>query len=217
MFTGIIEQVGRLGDRTLRPGGARVKIEAEALAGGMKPGDSIAVNGVCLTVVERSAISFMADLSAETLRRTTLGKLPLGSVVNLERPIAVGERLGGHIVQGHVDATAVLLEKVVSGDGQVHRYGLPAEIRRYVVAKGSIAVDGVSLTVADMGADWFAVALIPETLRRTTLGRLTVGDEVNLEADVLAKYVERMLSVGHGAAVREAPDLTVDRLRELGY
>lgn len=215
MFTGIIEATGRLHRRMVRPSGARLAIETTAFAEELGPGSSIAVNGVCLTVVECGEGIFTVDLSEETLRRTTLGKLAIGSLVNLERPVAVGGRLGGHIVQGHVDATATLLQKVGSTEGQVHRYSLPKELHRYVVRKGSIAVDGVSLTVADLGEQWFAVALIPETLRRTTLGRLDVGDEVNLEADILAKYVEQLLTTR--ATTSEPAELTVERLKELGY
>ncbi|HXF05894.1 MAG TPA: riboflavin synthase [Blastocatellia bacterium] len=215
MFTGIIEAMGLLRRRTVRPSGARLTIETGAFAEELAPGASIGVNGVCLTVVECEGGTFTADLSEETLRRTTLGKLAIGSPVNLERPVAVGGRLGGHIVQGHVDATATLLQKVGSIEGQVHRYSLPRKLQRYVVSKGSIAVDGVSLTVADLGEQWFAVALIPETLKRTTLGRLEVGDEVNLEVDILAKYVERLLTAR--LTTSEATELTVERLKELGY
>lgn len=215
MFTGIIEEMGRLRRRTVGPSGARLAIETAAFAEQLTPGASIAVNGVCLTVVECAEGIFTADLSEETLRRTTLGKLAVGSLVNLELPIAVGGRLGGHIVQGHVDGTATLLQKIGSPDEQVQRYSLPTELRRYVVKKGSIAVDGVSLTVADLGEEWFTVALIPETLTRTTLGRLEVGDEVNLEVDILAKYVEQLLMAR--ATTSEPTGLTVEWLRNLGY
>lgn len=215
MFTGIIVEMGRLRRRAVRPSGARLAIETAAFGDALAPGASIAVNGVCLTVVECAEGIFTADLSEETLRRTTLGRLAIGSLVNLELPLAVGGRLGGHIVQGHVDGTARLVQKIGSTNGQVHRYSLPEELRRYVVRKGSIAVDGVSLTVADLGEEWFTVALVPETLRRTTLGRLDVGDEVNLEADILAKYVEQLLMMR--ATTSEPAGLTVEWLRNLGY
>ena len=160
---------------------------------GAKHGDSIAVNGVCLTVVDHEGDEFTADVMAETLKRSSLGALTVGSRVNLERPTAVGDRLGGHIVQGHVDGTGQVLERTPSEHWEIVKISLPADLSRYVVEKGSITVDGISLTVVDAGPDYFTVSLIPTTLDLTTLGHKQPGDPVNLEVDVIAKYVERML------------------------
>jgi riboflavin synthase len=159
-------------------------------------GDSIAVNGVCLTVTSIRDDEFTADVMRETLQRSSLGSLTPGSPVNLERPLTLADRLGGHLVQGHVDATARLLDRTPGDGWEVVRFALPAEVARYVVEKGSITVDGVSLTVSGLGDDWFAVSLIPTTLELTTLGNKVPGDVVNLEVDVIAKYVERMLPGG---------------------
>ena len=157
-------------------------------------GDSIAVNGVCLTVVDVLADgSFSADVMAETLDRSSLAKVDVGSVVNLERAAALNSRLGGHIVQGHVDDTGFVISRAPSENWDVVRISLPIALARYVVEKGSITVDGISLTVSGLGPDWFEVSLIPTTLQLTTLGRADVGTPVNLEVDVIAKYVERLL------------------------
>ena len=195
MFTGIVEGTGTVavlavaGDGS----GARLEVEAPFLAGDLRLGESVAVNGCCLTVAQATAAGFAADLVAETLRRTALGGLAAGDLVNLERPMALGGRLGGHLVQGHVDGVARVLDRTAAGDGQEIRIELPAELQRYVVEKGSVAVDGVSLTVAGVGPGWFAVALVPHTLEVTTLGRRRPGDPVQLEVDVVAKYVERLV------------------------
>jgi riboflavin synthase len=157
-------------------------------------GASIAVNGVCLTVVEHAEGAFTVDVMAETLNRSSLGALRRGDRVNLERAMAAGGRFGGHVVQGHVDGTATILERVPGDRWEVVRFSLPADVARYVVEKGSITVDGVSLTVASVDDDSFTVSLIPTTLGLTTLGHKAVGDPVNLEVDVLAKYVERLLT-----------------------
>ncbi|MEU0275113.1 riboflavin synthase [Streptomyces sp. NPDC006307] len=193
MFTGIVEELGevtaveRLGDAS------RFRLRGRLVTEGAKHGDSIAVNGVCLTVVDTADGEFTADVMAETLNRSSLGALGPGSRVNLERPMAVGDRLGGHIVQGHVDGTGTILERTPSENWEIIKISLPAELSRYVVEKGSITVDGVSLTVVDAGPDHFTVSLIPTTLALTTLGIKEPGDPVNLEVDVIAKYVERML------------------------
>lgn len=196
VFTGIVEGQGTVTAVELAPDGSAAVIEIEAgwLDGGVRVGDSLAVNGCCLTVTRRSSAGFAADVIAETLRRTTLGRLSPGARVNLERPLALGGRLGGHLVQGHVDGLATLLERRPGGSGsQVLRFGLDPALARYVVEKGSVAADGVSLTVAAAGPDWFEVALIPHTLALTTLGSLPAGGMANLEVDLLAKYVERLL------------------------
>ena len=195
MFTGIVEGTGTVAALAVADGGggARLEVEAPFLAGDLRLGESVAVNGCCLTVAEPTPGGFAADLVAETLRRTALGGLAAGDAVNLERPLALGGRLGGHLVQGHVDGVARVLERKPVGEGEEVRVELPPDLERYVVEKGSIAVDGVSLTVAGVGPGWFAVALVPHTLEVTTLGRRRPGDPVQLEVDVVAKSVERLV------------------------
>jgi riboflavin synthase len=195
MFTGIIEGTGTVAALAAAAdgSGARLAVDAPWLAGRLELGESVAVNGCCVTVAETTAGGFAADLVAETLRRTALGGLAAGAAVNLERPMALGGRLGGHLVQGHVDGVAKVLDRVPVGDGEEVRVELPPDLERYVVEKGSVAVDGVSLTVAGVGPGWFAVALVPHTLEVTTLGRCRPGDPVQLEVDVVAKYVERLV------------------------
>ncbi|MFE6779340.1 riboflavin synthase [Streptomyces sp. NPDC057702] len=208
MFTGIVEELGaiaaveELGETTAATpgeapaGSARLRIRGPRVTADARHGDSIAVNGVCLTVVEVADGEFTADVMAETLLRSSLGALVPGSPVNLERPMALGGRLGGHLVQGHVDGTGVITERVPGEHWEVVTVSLPADLARYVVDKGSITVDGISLTVVEARADHFTVSLIPTTLALTTLGDKRVGDPVNLEVDVLAKYVERLLAHG---------------------
>ena len=195
MFTGIVEGTGTVAALAAAAdgSGARLEVEAPWLAGQLALGESVAVNGCCVTVAEPTAAGFAADLVAETLRRTALGGLEAGARVNLERPLPLGGRLGGHLVQGHVDGVARVLDRKPVGDGEEVRIELPAELQRYVVDKGSIAVDGVSLTVAGVGPGWFAVALVPHTLEVTTLGERHPGDPVQLEVDVVAKYIERLV------------------------
>ena len=188
MFTGLVAAKGTV--RSLRDG--RLEVETE-LAGELAPGDSIAVNGVCLTAVEPDGSSFAADVMPETLRRSSLGPLDAGQEVNLELPLRAGDRLGGHVVQGHVDATATVAAVREEGSSRVVRIAADPHLLRYVVDKGSIAVDGVSLTVSAVNADAFEVSLIPETLERTTLGQAAPGKTVNLEVDELAKYVEKAI------------------------
>ena len=196
MFTGIVEGTGTIAALAVAAGGggARLEVEAPFLAGDLRPGESVAVNGCCLTVAEATPGGFAADLVAETLRRTALGGLAAGDAVNLERPMTLGGRLGGHLVQGHVDGVARVLDRQPVGEGEEVRVELPPDLERYVVEKGSITVDGVSLTVAGVGPGWFAVALVPHTLEVTTLGRRRPGDPVQLEVDVVAKYVERLVA-----------------------
>jgi riboflavin synthase len=197
MFTGIVEGTGTV-VTPARPradgGAARLEVEAPWLAGELAVGDSVAVDGCCLTVVAGGPARFTADVVAETLRRTALGRRPAGARVNLERPLALGGRLGGHLVQGHVDGLGQVIARLAVGEGgEEVRVELPDALARYVVEKGSIAVDGVSLTVAGVGDGWFAVALVPHTLATTTLGERAPGDPVHLEVDVVAKYVERLV------------------------
>jgi riboflavin synthase len=201
MFTGIVEGTGTVAALAVADdgSGARLEVEAAWLAGDLRPGESVAVNGCCLTVAEATAARFAADLVAETLRRTALAGLAAGARVNLERPLALGGRLGGHLVQGHVDGVARIIDRTPVGDGEEVRIELPPDLERYLVEKGSIAVDGVSLTVAGVGTGWFAVALVPHTLKVTTLGDRRPGDLVQLEVDVVAKYVERLVAPWAGA------------------
>jgi len=193
VFTGIVEELGEVTAVEQLDDASRFRLRGPVVTEGAKHGDSIAVNGVCLTVVDLGEHEFTADVMAETLNRSSLGALTTGSRVNLERPMALGGRLGGHIVQGHVDGTGRILERRPSENWEVVKISLPAALTRYVVEKGSITVDGVSLTVVDAGPDYFTISLIPTTLALTTLGIKGPGDPVNLEVDVIAKYVERLL------------------------
>jgi len=208
VFTGIVEELGEITAVENLGDASRFRLRGPVVTDGAKHGDSIAVNGVCLTVValvvddgetDSEGDEFTADVMAETLDRSSLGALAVGSRVNLERPMAVGARLGGHIVQGHVDGTGEVLERKPSDHWEIIKISLPADLTRYVVEKGSITVDGISLTVVDAGPDYFTVSLIPTTLALTTLGIKQPGDPVNLEVDVVAKYVERLLGAGQGA------------------
>jgi riboflavin synthase len=194
MFTGIIEEMGEVVALEGGPDGARLRVRVGSLLADARVGESIAVSGVCLTIVETDGRTFSADLAAETLRRTTLGALRPGDRVNLERPLRLDQRLGGHIVQGHVDGVGTVAAVTPEGDGIWMEIEPPPSLLPYLVEKGSVAMDGVSLTVARLlEGGRFAVALIPHTLAVTTLGALRPGDRVNLEADILAKHVERLL------------------------
>jgi riboflavin synthase len=194
MFTGIIEELGRVTAMQRLHEAVRLSVEGSVVADGSRPGDSISVNGVCLTVVTNKHGVFSADVMLQTLAVTSLGALRVGAPVNLERAVTPATRLGGHIVQGHVDGTGEILERRPSEHWELVDVSLPVELNRYLVDKGSITVDGVSLTVADVRADAFTISLIPETLARTTLGFKQPGDVVNLEVDVIAKYVEKMVT-----------------------
>lgn len=196
MFTGIIEEVGRLHAVEHRDGSAAVTVACRTVVSDARPGDSIAVNGVCLTVTALPEEGFTADLMAETLDRTALGGLAVGAAVNLERALRADGRLGGHLVQGHVDGVAEVLAVESHPDWTLLRCSLPPAVALYVVEKGSITVDGTSLTVTAVDEATFGVGLIPHTLAATNHGRRSVGDRVNLEVDVIAKYVERMLRAG---------------------
>jgi riboflavin synthase len=198
MFTGLIEGVGRLASREMRGGDARLRIEAGTLPwgaeAGVRLGESIAVNGTCLTVVRFDATGFEADASNETLALTTLGELPVGRGLNLERAMRPTDRLGGHLVSGHVDGVGTVVHKWDDARAQRWVFGAPATLRRYIAAKGSICVDGVSLTVNAVDDAGFEVALVPHTLAHTAFGETHPGDAVNLEVDMLARYVERLLA-----------------------
>ncbi|NUW31279.1 riboflavin synthase [Nonomuraea sp. SMC257] len=193
MFTGIIEEKGEVAALVQAGGSARLSVRGPLVTSDASHGDSIAVNGVCLTVVEVDGDVFTVDVMRESLDRTSLGGLEEGAAVNLERAVRADQRLGGHIVQGHVDGTATLLSRDPGERWDDLRFSLPEPLARYVAEKGSIAIDGISLTVTTVDDDSFGVSLIPTTLKLTTMGELRVGDLVNLEVDVIAKYVERLV------------------------
>jgi riboflavin synthase len=193
MFTGIIEELGTVESFDPTEGGARMVIAASVVTSDSKDGDSIAVNGVCLTALDIKRNSFSADLSQETLDRSTLGNLKSGSRVNLERAVTPSTRLGGHMVQGHVDGRGTFVSATEHGDFWTVRIGFPSELARYLVYKGSVSVEGISLTIAALGDEHFDIAIIPKTWELTNLSTLKPGDDVNLEVDVIAKYVERMM------------------------
>ena len=216
MFTGIIEELGVVRSVERRGEGARIVIVARTVTEGSRDGDSIAVNGVCLTALDVRQDSFAADGSRETLDRSTLGRLRPGSPVNLERAVTPSTRLGGHIVQGHVDARGRFLSATDHGSSWTVRIAYPPEIARYLVFKGSVSVEGISLTIAGLADDYFEVAIIPKTWEVTNLSQLRSNDEVNLEADIIAKYVERLLTVDPHL-MSESSSLTIESLADLGY
>lgn len=198
MFTGIVEELGRIAAIEPRDRAVRLTVEGPLVTSDAHRGDSIAVSGVCLTVVEFGGGTFTADVMEESLNRTSLGSLQVGSAVNLERAARMDARIGGHLVQGHVDGRGEVLEISPQTEWTLMRISLPEQLGRYVVEKGSITVSGISLTVVEAARESFTVSLIPETLRATTLGRVAVGDQVNLEADSIAKYVERLMTWSAG-------------------
>ncbi len=209
MFTGLIRHLGTLESRSTRPGGARLRLAAPAdLLARAELGASIAVNGACLTSVAVDGRAWEADLSEETLAKTTLGRLPLGATVHLEPALRVGDPLDGHLVAGHVDAVGRLLAR--SQDEGLWRFAMPLELAPMMAPKGSVAVDGISLTVVDCGADWFTVALIPETAKRTALAGMRPGDPVNLEADPIGRFVARALAL-------RASDATLTAFAQRGW
>ncbi|HEY6333719.1 MAG TPA: riboflavin synthase [Blastocatellia bacterium] len=215
IFTGLIVEIGEVVRMDRRSDGAHLRVAARSVLEGTRIGDSISINGVDLTVVTMDSTGFTADVSLETLKRSTLGELHSGSPVNLERALALGERFGGHMVQGHVDGVGKVLS--VSPEGNAYRVRLefPSELARYIAMKGSITVDGISLTVAGLGEDWLELAIIPHTWDHTTMRHYRPGTRVNLEVDVLAKYVERLL--GDRVATPVGGRLTIERLVEQGY
>jgi riboflavin synthase len=215
MFTGIIEETGTVQHLSVASQGATLMIAGARIIPGLKPGDSVAVNGVCLTVTECDSGMFSCDLSAETLERTALRCLTQGSAVNLERPLAIGDRLGGHFVTGHVDGVGSLISRNPSGQGSIMAFGYPPELERYFVYKGSVAVDGISLTIASLGQRCFSVAIIPYTLDATNLRDLRAGASVNLEVDLLGKYLERFFQLG--LAGKPSAGLTEEYLKEQGF
>ena len=211
MFTGIIEEMGSVKTLRRNAGGARLSISASVVLDHTSLGDSICVNGVCLTVVEMSANDFSADIAVETLKVTNLGDLKIGAKVNLERALQLSARIGGHLVSGHVDAVGRIREKREEGNGWRIAIDAPDAALKYIILKGSITVDGISLTVADLDKSGFSIAMIPHTAKLTTLGFKSAGDSVNLETDLIGKYVERLLSGRLQAGV------SLDMLKKTGF
>lgn len=212
MFTGLIREIGTVAGISLRSGGAETEISCPKSLPGISVGDSIAVDGVCLTARALTRNGFVADLSQETMLRSTLKKLKRGSRVNLEPALAVGDRLGGHLVQGHIDCIGQTVAKMSIGESWEFSFSYSREIDKYLAEKGSVAVNGISLTIASLSASGFSVAVIPHTFENTNLQYLTVGSEVNLEVDIIAKYVYRMLKPGKsGRGINE------DFLRDFGF
>ena len=200
MLTGIVEELGvvvKISDNAMT-------VQASKVTEDLKLGDSISVNGTCLTAVNFSRTEFSVDLSPETMRRTSLGQLSVGSPVNLERALLATDRMGGHIVQGHVDGTGRVMSRRVDGDSILFRIRVPKRLNPYIVEKGFVAVDGISLTVVKRGASSFTLAVIPYTLKNTNLASVSVGDRVNLEADILAKYVESLLDRKYGTGDKQS-------------
>ena len=194
MFTGIVEELGNISQIKKTDTGKQFTITAEAIMDDLKVGDSVSVNGVCLTVTTYDESSFNLDLVQETLKKSNLGDLKKENFVNLERAITLSTRLGGHILQGHVETVGVIMDKVPSGDGATLSVGIDPGFMRYCISKGSIALDGVSLTIASMSENIIKIALIPHTLEMTTLGLKDVGDSLNIETDIIGKYIERLMS-----------------------
>ena len=221
MFTGIIEEVGAIREVRFQAEGAAVSVAAEIILPGISTGDSVAVNGVCLTVTRILRDAFICDISEETLRRSAFRKARTGARVNLERALAIGGRLGGHIMQGHVDDVGQMISKTPSGKGFEITFSFPATLERYLVYKGSIAINGISLTIAGLGKESFSVAVIPHTLSVTNLGELAPGDPVNLETDILGKYFERYFQLGIAGTPQETgkseSKLTAEYLMEQGF
>jgi len=212
MFTGIIEELGTVRSVEVRGEGARLTVEAPGIVAGARRGDSVAVNGVCLTITERTETAFAADVMAETMAKTNLGQLRRGARVNLERALRLGDRLGGHLVTGHVDGVGTITGRERVGIATVVTIRAPQEVVRYLIPKGSVAVDGISLTVVEVRGDAFTVSIIPHTAAVTTLGFKQPGDTVNLEADVIGKYVARFLRREEGGQ-----GITLDFLARSGF
>jgi riboflavin synthase len=217
VFTGIIEETGVIQDLRFVAEGAVISLASKIIPASLKIGDSVSINGVCLTATRVEAASFLCDISSETLQRSTFQKAKRGAIVNLERSLMVGDRLGGHFVLGHVDDVATLAGKISSGEGYEMSFDFPQRLERYLVHKGSIAVNGISLTIASLGKESFSVAVIPHTYRSTNLTQLMIGDAVNLEVDVLGRYFERFFQLGVAPGSKAESKLTLDYLKNQGY
>jgi len=219
MFTGLVEELGKVKAVARGAKSVRMTIAARKVLSDVKLGDSIAVNGTCLTVVDYSDSWFTADVMPETVERTVLAKLRSGDTVNLERTLSVGDRLGGHIVSGHIDGIGIIQSMSRDDNAVIVRISTGLDIMRYVIKKGSIAIDGISLTVVDCGEDWFTVSLIPHTAAMTTLGIKTTGDPVNLETDIIGKYVEKLLGLNKTQSIAEPSKsgITLEFLSSHGF
>lgn len=215
MFTGLVEELGKVKAIARGAKSVRLTVYGSKVLSDVKLGDSIAVNGTCLTVVDFSRDWFTADVMPETVDRTALAGLKAGDTVNLERTLQVGARLGGHIVSGHIDGVGRILAKEQNDNAVIVRIGAGPEVMRYIIQKGSIAIDGTSLTIVDFGPDWFTVSLIPHTASLTTVGLKAVGEPVNLEADIIGKYVEKLL--GLTSAPKPAEKITLGFLEQHGF
>ncbi|WP_371370936.1 riboflavin synthase [Sporomusa aerivorans] len=215
MFTGLVEELGKVKNIARGAKSVRLTVAGKTVLADVKLGDSIAVNGTCLTVVDFSHDWFTADVMPETVDRTALSGLKPGDTVNLERTLRVGDRLGGHIVSGHIDGVGRILAKEQNDNAVIVRVGAAPEVMRYIIHKGSIAIDGTSLTVVDYGNDWFTVSLIPHTAGKTTVGLKAIGEPVNLEADIIGKYVEKLL--GLRDAAKPAEKITFGFLEQHGF
>jgi riboflavin synthase len=217
VFTGIIEEIGVVQELSFSQEGARITLSAGNIAPYLKIGDSVSVDGVCLTATRIGGDSFSCDISAETLRVSGFKRAKLGTRVNLERSLMLGGRLGGHFVQGHVDGVGRLTAKKPSGEGHEMSFDFPRALERYLIYKGSIAVNGISLTIASLGKDSFSVAVIPHTYESTNLGQLKIGDAVNLEVDMLGKYFERFFQLGLASGEKPGTKLTEEYLKGQGF
>lgn len=215
MFTGLVEELGKVKQITRGAKSVRLTVAGSKVLADIKIGDSIAVNGTCLTVVDFSRDWFTADVMPETVDRTVLAGLRPGDTVNLERTLRLGDRLGGHIVSGHIDGVGQILAKEQNDNAVIVKIGAGQNIMRYIIAQGSIAIDGTSLTVVNFGSDWFTVSLIPHTAELTTVGLKKAGDQVNLEADVIGKYVEKLLGLKQD--VKPADKITHGFLEQHGF
>lgn len=215
MFTGLVEELGKVKQIARGAKSVRLTVVGNKVLTDVKLGDSIAVNGTCLTVVDFSRDWFTADVMPETVDRTALAGLKPGDTVNLERTLRVGDRLGGHIVSGHIDGVGQILAKEQNDNAVIVRIGAGPDVMRYIIQKGSIAIDGTSLTVVDFGSDWFTVSLIPHTASMTTVGLKTTGEPVNLEADIIGKYVEKLLGLSQVA--KPADKITLSFLEQHGF
>jgi riboflavin synthase len=217
VFTGIIEEVGIIQELRFLSEGAAIIVAAKTVPQGLNIGDSVAVNGVCLTATQIWSESFICDVSAETLRRSNLKQAKPGAKVNLERSLMVGGRLGGHFVQGHVDDVGRFIGKLASGEGFEMTFGFPRSLERYLVYKGSIAINGISLTISVLEKESFSVSVIPHTFSSTNLGQLMVGDPINLEVDILGKYFERYAQLGLAQVPKEEAKITMEYLKGQGF
>lgn len=216
MFTGLVEELGKVKAISRGPKSVRLTVAASKVVSDAKLGDSIAVNGTCLTVVDYSTSWFTADVMPETVDRTVLSKLKIGDTVNLERTLRLGDRFGGHIVSGHIDGMGIISDMKRDDNAVVIRIDAEPEVMRYIIEKGSVAIDGISLTVVAFGDNWFTVSLIPHTAAQTTLGIKTVGSHVNLETDVIGKYVEKLLGLKNSKTKQDS-SISIDFLRSNGF